>query len=47
MAAFLRHRPAVVLLDVEMPGGDGFDCCRALRALPEGHRVPIVMLTAE
>ncbi|MBR8256349.1 EAL domain-containing protein [Burkholderia ambifaria] len=43
--AFLRHRPAVVLLDVEMPGGDGFDCCRALRALPEGRRVPIVMLT--
>ncbi|CAM2168549.1 hypothetical protein BLAT2472_10900 [Burkholderia latens] len=31
----------------EMPGGDGFDGCRALRALPEGHRVPIVMLTGE
>ncbi|MPV69355.1 EAL domain-containing protein [Burkholderia sp. BE17] len=43
--AFLRHRPAVVLLDVEMPGGDGFACCRRLRALPEGRRVPIVMLT--
>ncbi|KVL04489.1 EAL domain-containing protein [Burkholderia cepacia] len=43
--AFLRHRPAVVLLDVEMPGGDGFACCRQLRALPEGRRVPIVMLT--
>ncbi|WP_260428509.1 GGDEF domain-containing response regulator [Burkholderia stagnalis] len=43
--AFLRHRPDLVLLDVEMPGGDGFECCRQLRALPEGQRVPIVMLT--
>ncbi|KVZ38657.1 EAL domain-containing protein [Burkholderia ubonensis] len=43
--AFLRHRPDLVLLDVEMPGGDGFDCCRRLRTLPEGRRVPIVMLT--
>ncbi|TKC87167.1 EAL domain-containing protein [Trinickia terrae] len=43
--AFLRHRPALVLLDVEMPGGDGFECCRRLRALPEGRLVPIVMLT--
>ncbi|TCW85129.1 diguanylate cyclase [Burkholderia sp. SRS-46] len=43
--AFLRHRPDLVLLDVEMPGGDGFECCRRLRALPEGSRVPIVMLT--
>lgn len=43
--AFLHHRPAVVLLDVEMPGGDGFACCRRLRAMPEGRRVPIVMLT--
>ena len=43
--AFLRHRPDLVLLDVEMPGGDGFECCRRLRALPEGQRVPIVMLT--
>jgi PAS domain S-box-containing protein len=40
-----QHLPAVVLLDVLMPGMDGFDTCRALRALPGGEHLPIVMLT--
>ena len=36
--------PALVLLDVRLPDGSGFDVCRTLRA--EGRRLPILMLTA-
>jgi diguanylate cyclase (GGDEF)-like protein len=42
---FAEHRPELVLLDVAMPGLDGFATCAALRALPAGGSVPIVMLT--
>jgi two-component system response regulator BaeR len=41
MAATLR--PAVVLLDVNLPGLDGIEVCRALRATSP---VPVLMLTA-
>jgi len=36
----------LVLLDVMMPGMDGFETCRRLRALPGGPDTPIVFLTA-
>ena len=36
--------PALVLLDVMLPGMDGFEVCRTLRA--EGNQVPILFLTA-
>lgn len=39
------ERPDIVLLDAEMPGMSGFEACKAMRALPEGEHVPIVMLT--
>lgn len=45
IAAFEKSPPDVVLLDVHMPGMDGFETCRRLRALPEGKRVPILFLT--
>jgi two-component system sensor histidine kinase/response regulator len=35
-----------VLLDVRMPGMDGFETCGRLRALPHGPDTPIVFLTA-
>lgn len=37
------HRPDLVLLDVMMPGVDGLDVCRVLRAESD---VPVMMLTA-
>ncbi len=37
-------RPDVVLLDISMPGHDGFDVCRRLRA--DGVQTPIIFLTA-
>jgi DNA-binding response OmpR family regulator len=46
LAALGRRRFDVVLLDVMLPGIDGFEVCRRLRATPEGATVPILMLTA-
>jgi signal transduction histidine kinase len=44
--AFQAERPDCVLLDVRMPKMDGFAACRAIRALSEGERTPVVFLTA-
>lgn len=44
LAQTRRSRPDVLLLDVMMPGIDGLQVCRALRA--EGDRTPVLMLTA-
>lgn len=39
-------QPDLILLDVVMPGIDGFEVCRRLRAHPQLAEVPILMLTA-
>jgi DNA-binding response OmpR family regulator len=38
--------PTLVLLDVMMPGLDGFDVCRKLRSDQRTHRLPIVFVSA-
>ncbi|MEW6574154.1 MAG: HD domain-containing phosphohydrolase [Bacillota bacterium] len=43
---FRRLKPDVVVLDIMMPGMDGFEVCHRLRALPEGGNVPILMVSA-
>ena len=45
LAAFEKNLPDVVLLDIRMPGMDGFEVCQRLRALPAGKKVPILFLT--
>jgi len=40
-----QSMPALVVLDVMLPGMDGFDVCKALRM--EKNNVPIIMLTAK
>jgi diguanylate cyclase (GGDEF)-like protein len=45
VAACAREMPDIVLLDVEMPEGDGYQACANLRALPGGFDVPVVMVT--
>lgn len=46
LAAVAAKAPNLILLDVVMPGMDGFATCRAIRALPGGKHVPVVMVTA-
>ncbi len=41
-----QTRPLLFLLDVMVPGGDGMDLCRRLRAHPTLSTVPIIFLTA-
>ena len=41
-----RQRPALFLLDIMVPGGDGLDLCYRLRQNPKLSVVPIIFLTA-
>jgi len=43
---FQEWHPELVLLDVLMPGIDGYETCKRLKALPAGRDVPVVFLTA-
>jgi two-component system phosphate regulon response regulator PhoB len=41
-----KQRPALFLLDIMVPGGDGLDLCKRLRMNPTLASVPIIFLTA-
>ena len=47
LAEFEQTRPALVLLDVMMPGRSGWDVCRLMKQHPEhGKSVRVIMVTA-
>lgn len=41
-----RLKPDIVLLDALMPGIDGFETCRQIKARPEFEEVPVLFMTA-
>lgn len=47
LALFETVKPAIVLLDVMMPGRDGWEVCRVMKQHPElGKTVRVIMVTA-
>ena len=46
MTLFASEKPSLVLLDVMMPGLDGWQVCREIKASPNGKNVRVVMVTA-
>ncbi|MEH6590776.1 MAG: EAL domain-containing protein [Halioglobus sp.] len=42
---FVRERPDLVFLDVEMPGMTGLEVCKRIRQMPQGESIPIMIVT--
>ena len=40
-----QRMPDLILMDALMPEMDGFDACKAIRALPQGSDIPVLMIT--
>jgi DNA-binding response OmpR family regulator len=41
------ERPSLILLDVVMPGRNGYQACRELKAQPDYAPIPIVLVTSK
>ncbi len=39
--------PDLILLDIRMPGIDGFETCQQIKRIPSISKIPIIFLTAE
>jgi two-component system phosphate regulon response regulator PhoB len=46
LAKARQHTPDLILLDLMLPGMDGFEVCKELKKMPETASAPIIMLTA-
>jgi CheY-like chemotaxis protein len=40
------HKPSLVLMDILMPGKDGYSACHEIKTDPETRSIPVVMVSA-
>lgn len=45
--AIEREKPDLVLLDIMLPGQNGFDVCRKMKNNPDLKNIPVIILTAK
>lgn len=46
LAAAERERPDVILMDIQLPGLDGYEVTRRIKANPELRHIPIIVVTS-
>ena len=46
VAAAETHRPDLILMDIQLPGLDGYEATRLIKANPDLHHIPIIVVTS-
>lgn len=46
VAAAETHGPDLILMDIQLPGLDGYEATRRIKANPELHHIPIIVVTS-
>jgi DNA-binding response OmpR family regulator len=46
LALLERRMPDIILLDIVMPGMDGYETCRRLKSMPQAADIPVIFMTA-
>lgn len=46
LMAVAKHRPSLILLDIQMPDMDGYTVCRTLKADPNFESIPVIFVTS-
>lgn len=46
LEAVVAQRPDLILLDIKMPGMDGYEVCEGLKAHPETREIPVIFISA-
>jgi two-component system cell cycle response regulator DivK len=46
VSAAERHRPDLILMDIQLPGLDGYEATRQIKANPDLEHIPIIVVTS-